>query len=294
MTETILRNVSDTAHWVAIYRAMESERQDALFRDPFARQLGGQRGEDILRVMPRGAATAWPMIVRTQIFDEILLSHLDPTSDEPVDTVLNLAAGLDARPYRLPLPPTLRWVEADLPDILEYKESILGSQKPCCNLERFRVDLSQEGPRREFFQRLGESSRRVFVITEGLIVYLAPDAVSGLARDLASQPTFHWWLTDVASPDLLKRMNKVWGKVLEAAQAPFRFGPLEGVEFFKSYGWQARDIHPIWDEARRLRRQPKGAWFFEMMARVMPAKAREKMRRLSQFVLFENTHTRHS
>ena len=29
-----IRNVSDTALWVAVYRAMESERSDALFRDP--------------------------------------------------------------------------------------------------------------------------------------------------------------------------------------------------------------------------------------------------------------------
>ena len=39
-----LRNISDTAHWVAFYRALESERPDALFRDPFARRLAGERG----------------------------------------------------------------------------------------------------------------------------------------------------------------------------------------------------------------------------------------------------------
>ena len=45
-----IRNVSDTARWVAIYRAIESERADALFNDPFARRLGGERGEAIVRV----------------------------------------------------------------------------------------------------------------------------------------------------------------------------------------------------------------------------------------------------
>jgi len=35
-----LRNISDTARWVAIYRALESERKDAVFHDPFARRLG--------------------------------------------------------------------------------------------------------------------------------------------------------------------------------------------------------------------------------------------------------------
>ena len=40
-TSTPISHVSDTAHWVAMYRAMESERPDALFRDPHARRLAG-------------------------------------------------------------------------------------------------------------------------------------------------------------------------------------------------------------------------------------------------------------
>ena len=42
-----LRHISDTAHWVAFYRALESERPDALFHDPFARRLAGVRGARI-------------------------------------------------------------------------------------------------------------------------------------------------------------------------------------------------------------------------------------------------------
>jgi len=47
-----IRDVSDTARWVAIYRAMESERADALFRDPYARRLGGERGQAIVDALP--------------------------------------------------------------------------------------------------------------------------------------------------------------------------------------------------------------------------------------------------
>ena len=53
MTQPIIRNVSDTARWVAFYRAMESERPDAVFRDPFARRLAGERGEAIVRTVAR-------------------------------------------------------------------------------------------------------------------------------------------------------------------------------------------------------------------------------------------------
>lgn len=46
-----LRNISDTARWVARYRALESERPDAWFRDPLAKRLAGERGERIAEVM---------------------------------------------------------------------------------------------------------------------------------------------------------------------------------------------------------------------------------------------------
>lgn len=55
----LIRNVSDTARWVAFYRAQETERPDAVFRDPFARRLAGQRGEQIAKAMPLGRDNSW-------------------------------------------------------------------------------------------------------------------------------------------------------------------------------------------------------------------------------------------
>ena len=53
-----IESVSDTARWVAVYRAMETERPDALFRDPWARRLAGVKGENIVAWGHRGVA--WP------------------------------------------------------------------------------------------------------------------------------------------------------------------------------------------------------------------------------------------
>jgi O-methyltransferase involved in polyketide biosynthesis len=44
-------NVSDTARWVAVYRAWESARPDALFDDPYAQSLAGERGQAIAALM---------------------------------------------------------------------------------------------------------------------------------------------------------------------------------------------------------------------------------------------------
>ncbi|MGH8370696.1 MAG: class I SAM-dependent methyltransferase [Gammaproteobacteria bacterium] len=115
--QSAIRDISDTALWIAMYRAMESECPDALFYDPFARQLAGERGALIVDELARHGMQSWPLVVRTQVLDELILKAVE---EDGYDTILNLAAGLDTRPYRLALPANLRWVEVDLPGIIEY------------------------------------------------------------------------------------------------------------------------------------------------------------------------------
>jgi O-methyltransferase involved in polyketide biosynthesis len=52
VTDPLISNVSDTARWVAVYRAWESARPDALFRDPLAGRLAGERGRAIAAAAP--------------------------------------------------------------------------------------------------------------------------------------------------------------------------------------------------------------------------------------------------
>jgi DNA invertase Pin-like site-specific DNA recombinase len=59
MTDTPIENVSDTAFWVAHYRALETKRSDALFHDPLADVLAGDHGHKIARAMPMPFMTAW-------------------------------------------------------------------------------------------------------------------------------------------------------------------------------------------------------------------------------------------
>src|SRR5204863_3398928 len=112
---------------------------------------------------------------------------------EGVDMVVNLAAGLDARPYRMSLPASLHWIEVDLPGILDYKEEILRGEKPACILDRVRLDLSDVAARRQLFVTLGGSAKSVLIITEGLLIYFSREEVASLAEDLAAIPSFHYW-----------------------------------------------------------------------------------------------------
>lgn len=277
-------NISDTARWVAVYRAMETARPDAIFRDPFAERLAGERGHQILDEMPSGRSLAWPMIVRTAVFDEIIL---DAVQTRHADLVVNLAAGLDARPWRLPLPPSLRWVDADLPEILNFKTETLRNEKPVCRYEAVTADLRDVEQRQKLFAQWSAGSSRAIVVTEGLLVYLTPEQVATLATDLHAQPSFKEWLIDLASPQLIQRMTKTWGKNLSAAGAPFLFGPAEGVEFFRPYGWREGVFRSTLEEAARLKRTMKGAWFWNLVGRLMPKKKREEIRRFSGNVLLE-------
>ena len=279
-----IENVSDTARWVAVYRAMESARPDALFRDPYADRLAGERGHQILASLKQGRTYAWPMIVRTAIFDEIIL---DAVRTRQADLVVNLAAGLDARPWRLPLPPELHWVDVDLPGILNYKTEMLRDEKPVCRYEAVTLDLREAEARRALFARLGAGAKRAIVVTEGLLIYLDPEQVAALATDLRAQPSFQEWLIDLGSPELLKKMSRTWGKSLAEGGAPFKFAPAEGTEFFRPYGWREAVFRSTWEEAQRLNRTMKGAWLWNLIGRLMPKSKRDQIRRFSGYVLLE-------
>jgi methyltransferase (TIGR00027 family) len=281
-TPSPLTHVSDTARWVAMYRALETERPDALFRDPYARRLAGPQGEEILRHLPRARQFAWPMIVRTAVMDEIILRLTAPGG---VDTVLNLAAGLDTRPYRLALPRPLRWVEADFPDMIAYKEEALAGEQPACTLERRRIDLTDGAARRAFLAEVSAAARQVLVVTEGLLIYLTREQATALTSDLAAPPSFRHWMTDLASPRLLKLLERSWSKPLAAAGAPFQFAPAEGTAFFEPLGWREVEWRSMWTEALRLRRTMPMIWLWKLLDRLASAARREEGRRMSGIVL---------
>jgi methyltransferase (TIGR00027 family) len=248
-----LQNVSETALWVAAYRAEESERRDALFHDPFARRLAGRRGFDLLDAMPRGRKLSWPMVARTVVFDELIRQRVE----RGADVVVNLAAGLDARPYRMALPSRLLWIEVDLPPMIEYKSRLLDAETPVCALERVPLDLADRAARRDLFGRIAERGASIVIVTEGLLIYLAEEQVAELAVDLARPASFGAWIADLASPGLLKMLQPSFGREVERAGAPFRFAPEDGPAFFTRFGWRVASVEESFRAAARLDRLPR-------------------------------------
>src|SRR5690242_11918120 len=200
--DPLIRNVSDTALWAAVYRANETDRPDALFRDPYARRLAGTRGQQIAEAVPLAQRQDWAWVMRTWLFDRIIAAEVQ----RGVDLVVNLAAGLDVRPYRMHLPSTLTWAEVDLPPLVAEKTAALAGERPACRIERIPLDLSDAAARRALFDDLGRRGRQALVITEGLLIYLAREEAAALAEDLARPAAFQRWVLDIVSPGLVKML----------------------------------------------------------------------------------------
>ena len=274
-----VRNVSDTARWAAYFRAQETARPDALFRDRFAERLCGQHGVDIANTLPDGNKHAWAWVTRTYLFDQFINQELQ----RGADLVLNLAAGLDARPYRMELPASLQWIEVDLPEILAYKEEVLKNEKPSCVLERVRLNLADGDARRTLFAALNLRAKKILVLTEGLLIYLSEEEVAALARDLANGASFQRWIMDFGSPGLLKMMQKTTGRHLSKVGAPFKFAPVEGATFFRPYGWAPMAVKAILQTAAKFKRPP---FLLRLLARLPERKGPAGNRPWSGVCLF--------
>jgi methyltransferase (TIGR00027 family) len=278
-----IENLSDTALWVATYRAMETERPDAHFQDPFARILSGERGKEIVRTIKGGKSGGLAVIVRTCIIDKLILRLIEK---EGVDTVLNLAAGLDTRPYRLSLPSSLHWIEVDFPSILAYKEQKLARERPGCSLELVKLDLADVTFRNALFSRVNTTAKKVLVLAEGLLIYLTRAQVASLSADLQAQPNFRWWIFELMSPVALESVERRYGKYLAANNARMQFAPQEGTKFFERYNWKVSEFHSIWEEAHHLNRNVSLAWLLRLLA-FFSKKYRENFYKMAGIVLLE-------
>lgn len=250
--ERLIRDISDTAAWVAMYRAIESELPDAVFRDPYARRLAGPRGEAIMKNLKWARRHGWSYTARTYNFDDFIAQEVAAGAD----MVVNLAAGLDTRPYRMNLPASLQWIEIDLPPMIAYKNDVLRQERPVCRVERVALDLADVDARRRLFADLARRSKRAMVVSEGLIVYLTADEACLLAGDLASTTPFQRWAIDLVSPRLLKMLQKQVGSPLSDAGAPLKFAPNEGPRFFERCGWKPVEIRSMLHSAAKLGRLP--------------------------------------
>ena len=251
LSQAEIKDVTDTALWVAAYRASEGLRKDALFKDPFASILIGEKGELIATRTQGSRYTAWSVVIRTHIIDKFIMELLP----QEIDTVINLGAGLDTRPYRLDMPAHLRWIEVDFPKIIELKNNKLKNQKAKCRLERLSFDLSDETIRNNFLSKISQESNNVLIITEGVVPYLSNEDAKSLADALFKHDNFRYWITEYYSPEILKFLRTP-KRLEQMKNSPFLFYPDNWFDFFAKSGWKEISTKYFGVESNKLGRTP--------------------------------------
>ena len=227
-----ITHVSDTALMVAACRALEAEIADGFVRDPFAARLAGDRGMAILRALPQAEMMRFGVGVRSRFIDELLLEVLAST---PIAAVVNIGCGLDTRPWRLDLPPELRWIEADFADMLDYKDAAMSEVAPRCRRERITADLNDAAQRRAIYAAVGPAP--ALLLTEGLLMYLPGATVEALADEAWRESGIAHWMCDVATTAFARAINLDTMQSVRNVQAPDCLPGERILDCLTRHGW---------------------------------------------------------
>lgn len=231
--------IGKTSLLVAAMRAVESKRPDIasrLFTDPFAENLAGPEGFALLNKAIEASGDQPAIAIRTRYMDDRIKEALSKGYRQ----IVMLAAGMDARAYRLEFPAGTKLFEVDRKEVLNYKQEKLGDAKPLCERHTIATDLRQEW--KNLLVNAGfKPKEKTIWMTEGLLMYLDEADVHTVIEkinQLASKGDI--LLFDILSRTLLEApFMKNQLAFLASIGAPWLFGSNDPAAFMRSFGWQA-------------------------------------------------------
>lgn len=256
-------SVGATATMVAAQRALSSEA--GFIDDPFAAPLVREVGIDVYTRLVNGeipvtdgtdfdpARMARGMAVRTRFYDNFFL---DATRSGIRQAVI-LAAGLDARAYRLPWPEGTVVYEVDLPDVIEFKTSTLRDlgAEPTAERRTVAVDLRDDWP--SALRNAGfDPSQPTAWSAEGLLGYLPPEAQDRLLDTITelSAPGSRFATESAPNPqpgdeeklkERMQRISERWrahGFDLDMAGLVYFGERNEAAPYLADHGWAVDGI----------------------------------------------------
>jgi methyltransferase (TIGR00027 family) len=228
MTDDRLADVARTAWGVARVRARESARDGALFNDPFASRFAGDPVEDDATPDPRRRAIAFQVIIRTRFYDDYLLA----ATSSGLRQVVLLAAGLDARAFRLPWPNATRLFELDQPDVVAEKNAALADATPTCERTAVGIDLRDDW-QSALTDNGFDPDLPTAWLAEGLLIYLGADATATLLDGVTSMSAKHSQVAfEKPNPGVVapERLEGLWVGSLDA----------NPIEWLAARGWTAQ------------------------------------------------------
>ncbi|MEV0778270.1 class I SAM-dependent methyltransferase [Streptomyces sp. NPDC050433] len=256
--------VSRTAQWTAAARALETERDDGLFADPYARTVADTVGFDLLERYA-GAGTVPFLAIRTTYLDRAVARAV---GDGGIRQVVFLAAGMDTRFYRLPWPDGVTVYELDRPALLEAKAAMLADEPAPEGRERrtVAVDLT-----REWTGRLKAAGWRAeeptLWVVEGLLFFLPEGAVRALLATLSAHSAAgSVLLGDVISRAALRNpLSRPFMKALAEDGNPWLFGTETPERLLTECGWAVDEVRQPGEDGADF-----GRWPYPVPAREVP------------------------
>lgn len=229
--------VAGTGLLVAAIRARETLRDDRLFTDPYAEKLAGDAGRRHLEaaLTASGEQSTVQIVVRTRFWDEALSRAAARTQQ-----VVILAAGMDARAYRLDWPSGVTVYELDQPAVIEAKAGLLAGDTPRSRRVAVGVDLAEDWPAALTASGFDPGAPAVWLM-EGLLQYLDEPEVRVLfERVHALSAPGSVLLYEVVGTVLLE--SPFMAPVLDSMAAqgsPWLFGSDSPGELAERHGWSA-------------------------------------------------------
>ncbi len=280
-TWDIASSVGVTAVMVAAARARETDSDDPLIRDPYARILVAGADTGVWEKMldpdmqaristadPQAAALFANMLgyqaVRTHFFDTFFTN----ASAAGIRQVVILASGLDSRAYRLAWPHGTVVYEIDQPKVLEYKAATLADHgvEPTAERREVAIDLRQDWP--AALTAAGfDPARPTAWLAEGLLMYLPAEAQDRLFEQIGelSAPGSRLSVEAIRHHDEERRaqMRARWEKMADDLGiertvdiSDLTYNDLhraEATDWLNTHGWSASGTEST-DEMRRLGR----------------------------------------
>ncbi|KAH8891953.1 S-adenosyl-L-methionine-dependent methyltransferase [Thozetella sp. PMI_491] len=128
------------------------------------------------RTVSDGAFAA-AVVPRALVLDTWTVEFLQAHSEA---TVLHLACGLDSRALRLSWGRGVRWIDVDMPEVIEIRKQVLPNPSGDYTLVASSVTETA------WLERI-PADRPTIVIMEGLLAYLKPEDIQQLAQKICSR-----------------------------------------------------------------------------------------------------------
>jgi methyltransferase (TIGR00027 family) len=254
-TWDLASSVGATATMVAAQRALAN--REGLIDDPFAEPLVRAVGLDFFTRALDGEIelddvdpefnmrrAAEGMAVRTRWFDKLFTE----AAATGVRQAVILAAGLDARAYRLDWPHGTTVYELDQPEVIDFKTSTLTGlgAKPEADRRTVAIDLRSDWPK-ALLDNGFDPTQPTAWIAEGLLIYLPPEAqdllfdrINELSAPGSRVATEHIpdvsMFSDERSQRITERLKR-YGHDLEMSDLIYHGERSHVIEYLTGHGW---------------------------------------------------------